>query len=65
MSFHERRGGLARDDIDGRDREENLFPDHLAQAVGGAADAYVGDFRKGVMLHARQLADVNVHCSLS
>src|SRR5215208_4669734 len=64
-SFHESRSPLARHDVDGRHREQDTFAHHLTQAVGGAADAHVGKFRKRIMLDARQLTYARVHLPLS
>ena len=46
-------------DIDGRDRQQNLLADHLAQTGGGAADAHIGDFGKRVLLDVRELACID------
>ena len=57
-ALDQRRGFLAADDADCRDRQQNLFADHLAQAGRGPADAHIGDLRNRIAFDLGKLADV-------
>ena len=62
-SFHQLGGGCAGHDADGRNRQEHLLADHLAQAGRGAADTHIGDFRKRILFDFGELACVDLHCA--